>query len=100
MRPAIVRQDSAYAGKLPLVLVVPLTSQHGSLRFPGTVSIKPSKKNGLSSVALVFQIRVLDRDRLIKHLGSVVSADLESIFIKLDRLTGRNPIEGKTNDQS
>ena len=91
VRPAIVLQDASYAGNLPLVLVVPLTSQPGSLRFPATVQIAPFTRNGLSvnSFALVFQVRVIDRARFIKRLGSIEEPMLESIFLELDRLTGR-----------
>ncbi len=47
-RPCLVIQDALYGQRSPLVLVVPLTSQLGTLRFPGTVQIEPTPQNGLS----------------------------------------------------
>jgi mRNA interferase MazF len=56
-RPAVILQDDHYAGGLPIVLVVPLTTARGTMRFAGTVLIRPTAESGLSqvSVALVFQ---------------------------------------------
>jgi mRNA interferase MazF len=55
-RPAVIIQDESYAGTLPVVLVVPLTTAIATLRFPGTLLIQPDTGNGLrqASVALVF----------------------------------------------
>ncbi len=65
-RPAIVMQDDASAGSLPTTIVIPLSTALAALRFPGTASIKPTKESGLrtDSVALVFQIRAIDRSRV------------------------------------
>jgi mRNA interferase MazF len=47
-RPGIVLQDDDVAGGLPVVLVVPLTTAVGTLRFPGTTDIQSTPENGLS----------------------------------------------------
>lgn len=62
-RPAIVMQDDVYAGNLPTIIVIPLSSALTALRFPGTASVKATQSSGLrtDSVALVFQIRAIDR---------------------------------------
>ena len=88
-RPAVVVQDFAYGQKSPLVLVVPLTSQAGAVRFPATVSITPTRSNGLTlpSVAMVFQIRAVDRARFVQKQGTLADADLNSILAELNRLT-------------
>jgi mRNA interferase MazF len=71
--------------------MVPLTSQLAALRFPATVRIDPSPENGLTmpSVAMVFQIRALDRTRFIRRLGAVSDSDLAAILAALNRLTGQ-----------
>jgi mRNA-degrading endonuclease toxin of MazEF toxin-antitoxin module len=38
-RPVMLLQDDGYAGSLPTVLIVPMTSALAALRFPGTVLI-------------------------------------------------------------
>ena len=70
-RPAIILQAPSATAQLPTVLVVPLTSRLGAARFPGCVLIKPDPANGLSvpSLALVFQLRALDRRDLVARLG-------------------------------
>lgn len=72
-RPAIIMQDDAYAGSLPTTIVLPLSSALAALRFPGTSSVKATERSGLrtDSVALVFQIRAIDRSRIKGKLGSV-----------------------------
>ena len=92
-RPAIVLQDDDFAGGLPLVIVVPLTSATSTLRFAGTLNLEPTAANGLrnASVALVFQVRAVDRRTVREKLGTVESASLAEIFSLLDRLMGRHP---------
>ena len=55
-RPAVILQDDHYAGELPVLLVVPLTTTRAAVRFAGTTLIRPTVENGLGqvSVALVF----------------------------------------------
>ncbi len=68
MRPAIV-----VGGANGLTLVVPLTSSMSSARFSHTYIISPSPHNGLDveSIALVFQIVSLDRDRFEHRIGAI-----------------------------
>jgi mRNA interferase MazF len=70
-RPAIIVQDPQFDERLSTVLIVPLTSKTAALSFPGTFLIRPSSKNGLSvpSVALVFQLRAIDKRRLKRRIG-------------------------------
>jgi mRNA interferase MazF len=70
-RPGIVVQADIADPKLPTTIVIPTTSNQDPLRFPYTMLIPPSAHNGLdkSSVLLVFQIRAIDKDRLVRRLG-------------------------------
>jgi mRNA interferase MazF len=90
-RPAVILQDDQYAGGLPVVLVVPLTTARGTMRFAGTVLIRPTAENGLSqvSVALVFQLRAIDRRRVQERIGNVGDTVLHEIRAEFDKLTGR-----------
>ena len=91
-RPAIIVQDETYAGNLPLVLVIPLTTARDALRFAGTLLITPTASNGLkqASVALVFQLRAVDRSRIEDKIGTVSDRVMSKIFATLDRLVGRS----------
>ncbi|MFH0971758.1 MAG: type II toxin-antitoxin system PemK/MazF family toxin [Candidatus Micrarchaeota archaeon] len=68
-RPAILWKDLSHAG---LVIAIPLTSKIHTANFPYACIITPSIKNGLSeeSVALVYQIRSLDKKKFLKKLAS------------------------------
>ncbi len=91
-RPAIIVQDQTFAGALPVVLAIPLTTANATLRFAGTVLIPPSPENGLRqpSVALVFQMRAIDRRRIGGRIGAVSAEVLAEIFSALDKLLGRS----------
>ena len=73
------------------MLVIPLTTTRTTLRFAGTTSIQPTTENGLRqvSVALVFQLRAIDRRRVEERIGGVSREVLNEIFAELDKLTGR-----------
>ena len=90
-RPAILLQDELYAGGIPLLIVIPLTGATAASRFAGTLLIEPDEQNGLrkTSVALVFQIRAIDRSIVQEKIGTVTRETLEDIYALLDRLTGR-----------
>jgi mRNA-degrading endonuclease toxin of MazEF toxin-antitoxin module len=89
----VILQDDSFAGTLPLVLVVPLTTAMAATRFPGTLLVEPTSDNGLRqpSVGLVFQLRAADRQRIRERIGSVGTEVLEAIYATLDRLMGRSP---------
>jgi mRNA-degrading endonuclease toxin of MazEF toxin-antitoxin module len=89
-RPAVIWQDSAAFPLLPTVLVIPLSSQQGALRFGGTVLIQPSTANGLSlpSVALVFQPGACDAKRVGTRLGRLSDAELATVAEVARKLQG------------
>jgi mRNA interferase MazF len=84
-------QDDRFVASLPTVMIVPFTSALGATRFDGTVLIQPDAANGLtvSSVALVFQLRALDKRDFMQRLGVLDAATLQRIYQLLDQLTGR-----------
>src|SRR5215831_13405780 len=86
-RPAVVFQDDDYGGDLPVVLVVPLTTARAAMRFAGTTLIYPAAENGLrqASVALVFQIRAIDRRRIQERIGTVNAEALNAMYAELGK---------------
>ena len=78
-RPAIaVQTDNADS---LMLIIIPVTSSLGALRFPLTVKINPSPSNGptLESVAMVFQLRAIDRRRIVRKIGTLDSESLAQI---------------------
>jgi mRNA interferase MazF len=90
-RPAIIAQGKAASDRLPTVLLIPLTTQLDALRFPGTVLVEPDPENGLrrASVALTFQLTVMDRRFVGPQTGSVSEAVIRAIWSAFDEIAER-----------
>jgi mRNA interferase MazF len=90
-RPALVVQADAFIATLPTVLIVPFTSRQAASRFPGTLVVQPDAHNGLTvpSVALVFQVRALDKRDCLQRLGALDPATLTQVLDLLEELIGR-----------
>jgi mRNA interferase MazF len=90
IRPAIIVQNDRFIPLLPTVLIVPLTGTLAAARFDGTMIIDPDAQNGLttSSVALVFQVRALDKRNLLQRLGVLDMPTLNQVTDLLTDLTG------------
>lgn len=90
-RPAVIVQDGSFLTSLPTVLIVPFTGSQSATRFPGTVLLQPDGQNGLTfpSVALVFQLRALDKRYFLYCLGDLDAVSMDQLFAELDTLTGR-----------
>ncbi|MCX5817685.1 MAG: type II toxin-antitoxin system PemK/MazF family toxin [Proteobacteria bacterium] len=78
-RPAIIVQTSENIDKIPTVLIIPFTTQIKAANFPFTFVIDPDSTNNLSSksVALVFQLRAIDKKRLKNKLGKLSANDFQ-----------------------
>ena len=77
MRPALVLAET----EANIAVVAPLTSNLQALRFVNTIEVKPTAENGLSeiSVALIFQIRAIDKKRFKNKIGEVDNSLLKKI---------------------
>src|SRR6059058_1044365 len=77
-RPAVAVQTDQ-AGE-PMLIVAPVTSNLAALRFSFTVRVKPSPENGLTlpSIIMVFQMRAIDKARIIRRIGRVSNEDMET----------------------
>jgi mRNA interferase MazF len=92
-RPALIVQGGMFLQSLPTTWVVPITSNLRAARFPGTVRIDPHAQNGLTvpSVLLVFQLRAIDKRRLLQPAGTISPLQLDEVLRMIDRLLGRHP---------
>lgn len=90
-RPAVILTDDVFIPVLSVLLIVPFSSARSTLRFPGTLIVDPDGQNGLAvpSVALVFQLRALDKRHCLYPRGVLDPATLDQIFVELDKLMGR-----------
>jgi mRNA-degrading endonuclease toxin of MazEF toxin-antitoxin module len=80
-RPSVlVISDSALPNN-PMVMIVPLTKNRATTRFPFTFEIQPSSRNGLTdvSVALVFQLCATDRTLIDRIIGELENHHLSRI---------------------
>ncbi len=78
-RPSVALQTDV-AGE-PMLMIAPITSNLNALRFNFSVQIEPSKENGLSqtSIVMIFQMRAVDKNRLIKKIGKLSEEDLKKV---------------------
>ncbi len=71
-RPAIVLQNDIANRHSPITIVAAITSQFDEDLYPTEVLIKaPEGGVSVDSVALLNQIRSIDKQRLVKRLGTV-----------------------------
>ena len=85
-RPAVAVQTDQ-AGE-PMLIVAPVTSNLAALRFSFTVRVEPSPENGLTlpSIIMVFQMRAIDKARIIRRIGRVSNEDMERIDAEIWRM--------------
>jgi len=81
-RPAIILAEIA-----SFAVVIPLSTNLQTLKFPYTLEIMPSGKNKLKelSIALVFQIRAIDKKRIKNKIGDTESG----LLIEIERMLRR-----------
>lgn len=95
IRPVIVVQRETIDRFTQTVVIVPLTSNLRRANIPGTITIT-AEEGGLTqeSVALCYQISVIDRQRLIRQLGKLSSLYVQQLnealiyTLKLDESIG------------
>jgi len=81
LRPALVVSPDS-VGKLPLIIVVPVTSWGEQFEaLPWVVRLRASQENGLSRTSGVdcFQVKSVSRARLTERLGIVTADELELV---------------------
>lgn len=83
LRPVVIISGNTMNDRLGIFIVCPLSSKIKN--YASCVLLKKNKENGLEadSEVIPFQIRTIDRIRLIKKLGSISLQELEQIFENL-----------------
>ncbi|MDQ3089140.1 MAG: type II toxin-antitoxin system PemK/MazF family toxin [Acidobacteriota bacterium] len=83
-RPVLVISQNKSNRVLPVINVLPMTSRKPNRRIYPNEALLETNTAGLSneSIVLCFQIRTLDKQRLIKHLGDVRNEEKQSEIIE------------------
>ena len=79
-RPVVVVQNSQLSQFTRTVVIIPFTTNVKRAELPSAVLL-PKGEGGLAeaSVALCHQVRVLDKMRLIRHIGKLPEGSLSKI---------------------
>jgi mRNA interferase MazF len=79
-RPALVLQNDIANRHSPITIVAAVTSQFEEPLYPTEVLVKsPEGGLGVDSVALLNQIRSIDRRRLVRRLGAIPLSTMEKV---------------------
>jgi mRNA interferase MazF len=83
-RPALILQNDLANQNSPITIVAAITSKFGETLYPTEVLIK-SPEGGLrqDSVILLNQIRSIDKQRLIRKLGTLSSVTLHKVDLAI-----------------
>lgn len=87
LRPCVVIESNAFGTQKEVTIVAPLTSNLKRI-FSSETLVHPSGNNGLSleSKILFRQIRVIDKSRIVKKLGSLEPKHRASLLNSLELL--------------
>ena len=85
-RPAVAVQTDV-AGE-PMLMIAPITSNLNASRFAFTVQLEPSTENGLTqiSIVMVFQMRAIDKNRILKKIGKLSDEDMKRVDAEIWRM--------------
>lgn len=77
MRPVVIVSGDLLNTHLNVVICVPLTTKVKG--YKGNPVLKPGKRNGLTSESemLVFHLRSMAKERLVRRIGSIEPKELE-----------------------
>lgn len=92
-RPALIVHNDVTNKILPVIVIIPFTTQLGALRFPHAIRVEPSEENGLSqtSVLMVFQLRAIDKQRLLYKIGRLEEDILKKADAEIRLMLGLFP---------
>lgn len=85
-RPALAVQ-TALTGE-SMLMVAPITSNLNALRFSFTIKLEPTNENGLTqpSVIMIFQMRAIDKNRVIKKLGNISAEQMKIVDAEIKKM--------------
>lgn len=79
IRPVVIIQNNRGNRYSPTTIVVPITSKLSKRDLPTHVLLSSTKGLEKKSIALIEQIRTLDKSRLLEKITRVSDEDLENI---------------------
>lgn len=87
-RPALIVHSDKTHRTLSVIMIVPFTGRLSAQRFSHTILVQPSTTNGLScpSVLLVFQLRAIDRRRILSTIGHLEAETMELVGAEMKSL--------------
>jgi mRNA interferase MazF len=85
-RPAIALQTDV--AREPMLMIAPITSSLSASRFAFSVKIEPTDENGLTqtSIVMIFQMRAIDKTRIVKKIGMLSIEDMEKVDAEIWRM--------------
>jgi mRNA interferase MazF len=80
-RPAVIIQNDIGNRYSPVTIVAAITSKLSPAPYPVEVAVVPGKANGLTlpSAVNLGQIRSVDRERLVRRLGTLDSVTMRKV---------------------
>ena len=85
-RPVVIISGNLLNKYLKIVIACPLTSKVKN--YKGNIVLEPNKQNGLvkTSEVLVFHVRSISQDRLVKKIGNISGKQLKQLKVGLDEI--------------
>jgi mRNA interferase MazF len=73
-----------------MLIVAPITSNLNALRFSFAIKLEPTDENGLTqpSVIMIFQMRAIDKDRVMKKLGNISAEQMKIVDAEIKKMSG------------
>jgi mRNA interferase MazF len=83
-RPVVIVSGNLLNHYLQVVIACPLTSKIKN--YKGNIVLEPNEANGLTekSEIMIFHIRSVSKDRLVKKIGSITEKQLSELKLGLD----------------
>jgi mRNA interferase MazF len=83
-RPIVIVSGNLMNQYLQVVITCPLTTKIKN--YKGNIILEPNEKNGLAekSEIMIFQVRSVSKDRLVKKIGSITEKQLNELKLGLD----------------
>lgn|SRR5690554_3569376 len=78
-RPVVIISGNVVNTFLSIVIACPLTTKIKN--YKGNIVLKPNQENGLSkkSEVLIFHIRSVSKERLVRKIGAITKEQLEKL---------------------
>ena len=83
-RPVVIISGNVLNKYLRTVIICPLTTK--VKRYKGNIVLAPNDENGLSKISeiLIFHIRSISKERLVKRIGKISNEQLNTLKQGLD----------------